>query len=192
MVAIATIFRNDGSSRSRPVSTSSACAILKATPAPHSDLHGILAAVLIGIDDRQRLRHAVRLRQMVVGDDEVEAAPRRGFGCGKSANAGIDADDEANAAIGGLLDHLVAHAVAFADAVRDVVLDLAAAELERGLQDDDGRGAVDVVVAIDEDGFAAFDGSLQALDGRAQTGHQVGRVEILQGRGEEFLACSPL
>ena len=67
-------------------------------------------------------------------------------------------------AIGGLLDHLVAHAVAFADAVRHVVVDLAAANLQRGLQDDDGGGAVHVVVAIDEDGLAALDGGAQALD----------------------------
>ena len=49
MVAMATIFRNDGSSRSRPVSSSSACAILKATPAPHSDLQGYSQPCWLGL-----------------------------------------------------------------------------------------------------------------------------------------------
>ena len=49
-----------------------------------------------------------------------------------------------------LLDHFVAHAVAFEDAVRHVILGLAAAQLDDGLEDDDGGGAVHVVVAIDK------------------------------------------
>ena len=91
-----------------------------------------------------------------------------------------------NAALGGLLDDLVAHAIAFADAVRHVVVGLAAAQLQRGLQDDDRGGAVHVVVAIDENGLAAFDGRAQALHRRAQAGHQVGRVQVVQ-RGIEKL-----
>ena len=39
----------------------------------------------------------------------------------------------------------------------------------RGLQDDDGGGAIHVVVAIDEHGFAAFDCGAQALHGVAQS-----------------------
>ncbi len=181
MVAIATIFRNDGSRRSRPLSTSKRLRDLEGDASSAQRLAGILAALLVGIDDSQRLRHAFRLRQMMIGDDEVDAAACCGFRRGKGANAGIDADDQANAAVGGLLDHLVAHAVAFANAVRHVVVDLAAAQLESGLQDDDRGGAVDVVVAVDEDGLAALDGGLQSLDGRAQSGHPVRVVKVLQG-----------
>ena len=84
------------------------------------------------------------------------------------------------------LDHLVAHAVAFADAVRHVELDLAAAELDRGLEDDDGGGAVHVVVAVDKDGLAALDGGSQALDGGTQSGHEIRRVEMCERGREEF------
>ena len=119
----------------------------------------------------------------------MRSTPQRcgSLGGGEGANAGVDADDEADACGGGLLDDLVAHAVAFADAVRHVELDLAAAELERGLEDDDGGGAVDVVVAIDKDGFAALDGGAQALDGGAQSGHEIGRMEMGERGREEFL-----
>ena len=58
-------------------------------------LAGILAALLIRIDHRQRLGHAFRMRQVMVGNDEVDAAALRGFGGGKGANAGIHADDDA-------------------------------------------------------------------------------------------------
>ena len=87
----------------------------------------------------------------------------------------------------GLLDDFVTHAVAFADAVRHVEFDFAAAELQRGLEDNDGGGAVHVVVAIDEDGFAALDGGAQTVDSGTQSGHEVGRMEMGQRRREEFL-----
>ena len=125
--------------------------------------------------------------QVVVGDDEVDAQALRGFSGGKGADAGVHADDEPNATLGGLLDDLVAHAVAFADAVRHVVVDLSAAQLQRRLEDDDGGGAVHVVVAIDEDGLAALDGGAQALHRRAKAGHQIGRVQVAE-RGIEELA----
>ncbi len=112
----------------------------------------------------------------------MRSTPQRcgSVGGSEGANAGVDADDEADAFCGGALDDFVAHAVAFADAVRHVVLDLAAAEFERGLEDDDGGGAVNVVVAIDKDGFVALDGGAQAVDGGAQSGHEVWRMEMGQ------------
>ena len=97
MVAIATILRNDGSRRSRPVSIQQRLRDLEGDAGAAERLAGILAACLVGIHHGQRLRHAFGLRQVMVGDDEVEAAARGGFGGGEGANAGIDADDEANA-----------------------------------------------------------------------------------------------
>jgi hypothetical protein len=41
--------------------------------------------------------------------------------------------------------------------MRDVVADGAAEDLNRGLEQDDGGGAVDIVVAVDEDRFARCD-----------------------------------
>ena len=118
------------------------------------------------------------MRQVVISNDEIDAAALRGFGGGKSANARVHADDHANPALRGLLDDLVPHAIAFADAVRNVVVNLSAAQLQRRLQNDDRRGAVHVVVAIDKDRLAAFDGRAQPLHRNAKAGHQVGRVEV--------------
>jgi len=114
---------------------------------------------------------------MVVGNDEIDAATACGFGSGEGANACVNADDEAAAGSRGLLDNLVTHAIAFADTVRDVILNEAAAEFQSGLQDDDGSGAVHIVVAINEDGFLPFDGRSEAIDGGAQARHEVRRVE---------------
>src|SRR5208283_2306823 len=125
-------------------------------------LAGVAAALLIRINHRERLRHAFRMWQVVVGDDQVDPSALRGFGSGKGADAGIHADNDPNAALGGLLDDLIAHAIAFADAMRDVVVHRSAAELQGRFENDDGGGAVHVVVAVDEDGLAALDGSAQA------------------------------
>ena len=188
MVAMATILMNDGRSRSRPVASISACATLKATPAPQSDLHGIFASGLVGIQNGQCLRNAfVRFGQMMVGDDEIHA---NAFGCvggGEGANAGVDGDDQANPGFGGALDHVVLHAVALFDPVRDVELRGAAAEFDHGFQDDDGGGAVDVVVAVDEDVFFLGDGGLQALDGGLHAEHQVRRMQMRELRREKAI-----
>ena len=92
--------------------------------------------------------------QVVVGDDEVEAEGFGGFGGGEGADAGVDADDEADTFAGGDFEDLVAHAVAFAQAVRDVEADFAAAAFDGGFEQDDGGGAIYVVVAVDEDRLA--------------------------------------
>ena len=123
----------------------------------------------------------------MVGDDEIDAASSGSVRGSKGANAGVNANDEANAIGRGLLDHLVAHAVAFADAVRHVVVDLAATDLQGRLEDYDGGGAVNVVVAINEDGLAALNGGSQTLDGGTQAGHEVGRMQVRERRRKELL-----
>ena len=125
-----------------------------------------------------RLGDAVGSGQVMVGNDEIDAQALRGFGGSEGADAHVDADDEANAGGGGALDHIVAHVVAFANAMRDVEVGGAAAEFDGGFQNDDGHGAVDVVVAVDENGIFAFDGGVDAIDGGAQTGHLLGCVKM--------------
>ena len=148
-------------------------------------LVGIFASGLIGIDDRVRFGNAIRSGQVMVGDDEIDAEAMRGFRGGEGANAHIDADDEANAGGGGALDHVVAHIVAFANAVRDVEVGSASAEFDGRFQNDDGHGAVDVVIAVDQDGIFAFDGCIEAIDGAAQAGHVLGRVQMIKRRSEK-------
>ena len=157
MVAIATIFMNDFSSRSRSFSgirrSIKPWATLNATPAPHKRLAGISAARLIGIDHGQRGRNALRAGKMMVGDDQVHAQAACRFRRSKGADAHIHTDNELDAGSGGPLDDVVTHVIAIADAVRNMEIGGAAAQLNRGLEDDDCGGAIHVVIAINQDRF---------------------------------------
>ena len=129
--------------------------------------------------------------EVVVGDDEVEGRGlwlhrRRSEG----ADAGVDTDDETDARGCGEAEDVRLHAIAFADAMGDVVGDLGGTAgrrdaLDGGLEEDGGGGAVDVVVAVDEDGLAGVDGLLDAGDGFTHAEEKEGVVEGVEGGGEE-------
>ena len=68
--------------------------------------------------------------------------------------------------------------------MRHVEIGRAAAQFDRSLQNDDCHGAVDVIVAVDQDGFFAFDGGVDAIDGGAQAGHPFRSVKMGE-RGRE-------
>ena len=129
---------------------------------------------------------------MMVGDDEVEAEPLRGFSFGEGAHAGVDCDDEPNALGMGDLKHSGLQAVAFAKAMRDVEANLAAEQFNCGFQQHDGGGSVHVVVAIEQDGFLARDGRFDAFHGGLHAEHQQGIVQMRDFRIEEckgFAGC---
>ena len=182
-VAITSIFRNDGSSFSRArcgvdAASSSAWASLNATPAPQRCLQGYAQSGWLGLRIGERLRQAhCGLGQVVVGDDQIEVEARGFVRGGEGADAGIHADDEAHAFGRGAREHLGLHAVAVAQAMRDVIADSAAEDLDGGLEQDDGGGAVHVVVAVDEDRLARRDG---LLDARDRGGHAVQRIGVEQ------------
>jgi hypothetical protein len=99
--------------------------------------------------------------EVVVGDDEVEAEGLGFGGGGEGADAGVDEMTRRMPAAAASARTDVLHAVALADAVGDVVGDLRGLflggdALDGGLEEDGGGGAVDVVVAVDEDGFGAW------------------------------------
>ena len=107
----------------------------------------------------------MRFRQMVIGDDEVNADAARRFRRLKGADTGIHADDDFYAASRGPFDHVIFNAVAFLDPVRDMKVSRAATKLNRGLQDDDSGGSVHVIVAINQRCLPVGDGRAQALNG---------------------------
>jgi len=127
----------------------------------------------------------VDFRQVVVGDDKVEAERLGGAGGGEGTDAGVDADNEADAFGGGGFEDLVAHAVAFFEAVRDVEADFASQHFNRRFEEDGGGGAVYVVVAVYKDGLVVLDRLLHAGDGGLHAAHQVGVVEVVELRVEE-------
>lgn len=132
---------------------------------------------------------------MVIGDDEVEAEPACGCGFGDGAHAGIDGDDEADSGGVGFFKHGRLQAVALAEAMRDVKADETAGiggaqHFDGGFEQDDGRGAVDVVVAVEEDGFVVGDGPLNAGDGQVHAEHEGGGVELIGVGVEEDMGFS--
>ena len=146
---------------------------------------GIGAAGLVGVEDGEGLGDAgAGVGKVVVGDDEVEAEAGGFFGGGEGADAGVDGDDELDAFSRGVGEAGGLDAVAFAEAMGDVVADVGGdvevdgGAFEGGLEQDRGDGAVDVVVAVDEDGLLREEGGAEALDGGAHSEHEVGGVEL--------------
>jgi len=123
---------------------------------------------------------------VMIRDDEVDSGAACGLGGSEGADAGVDADDEANTIGGSALDDIFAQVVALADAMRDMEIGSAAAEFEGGLENDDGGGAIDVVVAVDEHFFFALDSSFQAIEGRFHTGHCQRVVQMIERRGKKM------
>ena len=65
----------------------------------------------------------------------------------------------------GAFDHVAPQIVAFFDSVGHVKVGRAAAQFDGGFEDDDGGGAIDIVVAVDQDAFLALNRRLEAIDG---------------------------
>ncbi len=118
----------------------------------------------------------------MVGDDQVDSGAPRGFGGGKGADARVHADDQPHAVGGGALDHLVAHAIAFADAVRNVKISRSPAQLDGRLQNDDCRGAIDVVVAVNQNFLFALHRRFQPVKRGFHPAHQQRVVEVAKLR----------
>jgi hypothetical protein len=59
-----------------------------------------------------------------------------------------------------------------------VEIGAAAAEFDCGFQDYDGRGAIDIVVTIDQDSFFALNSRIETIDSRFHSSHQVWRVKV--------------
>ena len=94
------------------------------------------------------------LQQMMVGDDQVQAEAARGFSLGKGAHAGIDGDDQADALGMRRFQHARLQAVALAQAVRNVEAGNAAEHLDGCFEQDDGGGAVHIIIAVEQNRLA--------------------------------------
>ncbi len=142
---------------------------------------------MIGIEDGEGGGESVRKRvlgggrKMVIRDDKVEAEAARGFSFSECAHAGVDGDDNTHAFGVGCFEDAGLHAIAVAEAMRDVKADEVRAGGEHfncGFEQDDGNGAIDVVVAIEKDWLARGDGAFDAFDGGGHAEHEKGIVEV--------------
>src|SRR6476620_4419158 len=124
----------------------------------------------------------------MVSDDEVHPGAARALGSGKGTSPCIYADHQANAGRSGTLDYVPAQVITFADSMRHMKLSSAAAQLDRRFQDYHRSGAIDVVVAVNEDSLFALDRCIQTFDRGLHAGHQIRRVEMVN-RGEQETSC---
>jgi hypothetical protein len=67
----------------------------------------------------------------------------------------------------------------------DVKADFTAQHFDCGLEQDDGDSAVDVVVAVEKDGFSRGDGAFEALDRNGHAKHEERIVKMRRLRVEE-------
>ena len=149
------------------------------------DFLRIRASRLIRVEDGEGSGERVAGgRQVMVGDDQIQTQPPRGFRFGKGAHAGVDGDHDANAVGVRSFKHARLHAVAFAEAVRHVETCFTAEHLDGGLEQDHGDSAVHIVVAVKKNGLARGDGAFEPLDGRGHAEHEKGIMEM-RGLGIE-------
>ena len=192
-VAIAASLRNDSATRrtfsaGQPMCGKQRLDQLERHTGAAQILFQVRAIRAIGIEHRERGRQ-VRLGQVMVRDDDVDAqfvGAAHDFG---GADAGIHADDQLHALFGGGLHYFGTHAVAVLQAVRHVIGGDAAGQFEGLGKQHDAGSAIHVVIAVDQDALALADGARDALDsGRhVAQGHRI--VQFFEGRMQEPAGC---
>ena len=100
-------------------------------------------------------------------------------------DAAVQRNNQVHAIVGRPVQGLVREAVAFVVAVRDIERELLGEILEEGIQLGHSRGAVYVVVAVNQDLLLAHDGLVQTLYGLVHILHQERIVQVFQLRAEE-------
>ena len=121
----------------------------------------------------------------MVGDDAIEAQLPRPLHDSKRADAGVHANEHGESLGARPFDDFRAHAVAVPHAMRNVMVRLCADELQGSVEDDDGHGAVDVVVTVDENLFPLLDGLQNAADRCVHREHTKRIVEMIQAGREK-------
>ena len=146
---------------------------------PAQVLVGIGAAGLRGIDNSQRVGNRRAVGRVVVGDDEVERKRARLDRLGNGADSGVNADHQAHAGRSRFAEDCVLHSVSLADAMRQVIGDLHGLlrfdgqpdSLDGRLQQGGRRGAVHVVVAVDQNRLGVANCVQNSLDGGVHAYH---------------------
>ena len=122
---------------------------------------------------------------MVVADNYLDALGAGIFHFVNGLDTAVQGDDQADAVISGPVQGFVGQAVAFVVAVRNVELYLGGELLDKGVYLGHRRGAVYVIVSVNQDFLPADDGLVQALHGFVHIRHQEGIVQVFQAGTEE-------
>ena len=139
-----------------------------------------VAAEGLGVDQGGARCGAV-FRFVVIDDDEVDAAGREPGGFLVRTGPAVERDNK-----GGLpggedaVESVAAQAVAFGLAEREEPTGLESERGKEAVEDGEGGDAIDVIVAVEDDIFAAFDGEGDPAGG----GFKSGRSQRIRQRGE--------
>ena len=117
---------------------------------------------------------------MVVGDHEVDADLTRSLGCGETPNSTVDRHDDLDPHRLETVDSLWLKTVAIGEPFRNVVDDVTAKERDDAPQHDRRGHAIDVVVAVNGDPFAAVNRGEQSVHADRQVGHEQGVVQLIE------------
>ena len=113
-------------------------------------------------DDRLGKRRA---RQVVIGDENVDAARFRGSNAFDAADAVVHRDDQLRAAVRGKRDDFGRQAITELEAIRYDEIRLRTERAQTLERNRAGGRTVCVVIGDDDDAFAAVDCGDQAIDG---------------------------
>ena len=122
----------------------------------------------------------------MVGDDDVDAALDRAPHRVHAGNAAVDRDDQLHIPLSqNAFQHFQLQAVAVDQAVRNDMRRVGADRAKNRLQENDGSDAVDVIVAVDEDGLTVAHRSLDTVAGGGHTVNPGWIVQILSSRRDK-------
>src|SRR5581483_5336662 len=130
----------------------------------------------------------VRFRKMMIGDDQINTHAQSCLRRLESPDAGIHADDQLHPGSRGTLNDVVFDSISLFDPVGHMEISHATAEFDGCLQDYYSRGAIHIVVAINQDLLTVDNGSVQTFDGFAHAQHEIWRAKLRQGWSKK-IAC---
>ena len=152
-------------------------------------LIGIGVVFTFGIEDSDRLRkHFVG--HMMVTDDEVDAFA---LGVGylfHRLDTAVEHNHQPDTGAGCIIHPLGSYAISLIVAIRDVIVDVRIELLNKLIDQGYSRGAIYVVVAVNQDTFFSSHGPIQTIDRYVHVFHQERVMKVRQLRSEEFLRCS--
>ena len=125
---------------------------------------------------------------VVVADDEVDAFLPGISNFVYGLDAAVQHDDELHARLHGVVHSFVRHPVAFVVAVGDVIVDVRIELLDKLVDQCHGRGAVHVIVSVNQNTFFLSHSLVQARHGHVHVLHQERVVQVGQLRAEK-LTC---
>ena len=156
---------------------------------PHAAARQVLVGIRVvkafGVEDGHGGRQFV-IRHVVVADDEVDAFLTGIRYLLHGLDAAVQHDNQLHTRPRGIVHALHRHSIALFIAVRDVIVDVGVILLDKLVDQRDGRGAVHVIVAVNQYPFLSAHCPVQAFHGYVHILHQERVVQFGELGAEEF------